>query len=398
MCRIAVAGTGYVGLSLAVLLARQHEVIAVDVVPWKTDAINRGVSPIKDPEIEKFLAEGNLNLQATTEAERAYAEADWVVVATPTNYDEEKNSFDTSSIEQVVPLVLGVNPTAKIAVKSTVPVGYTESLAERFPEGRFVFSPEFLREGRALFDNLHPSRIVVGEPSSGSGELAAEFAALLERASADEATPVVVLGATEAEAVKLFSNTYLATRVAFFNELDSYAEAKGLDPLRIIEAVTLDPRIGAHYCNPSFGYGGYCLPKDTKQLLAEFDNVPQNMIEAVVRSNDTKKDVVAARVLAMSGKPPAETTVGAYRLVMKSGSDNFRCSAMLGVIERVRLAGARVLVYEPLLEGDEFEGLEVVGDLDRFKSSCDAIMVNRMEEAVEDVAGKVYTRDCFYRD
>lgn len=419
--RIAVAGTGYVGLSLAVLLAQNNHVDAVDVVPGRVEALSRWESPIADAEIERFLAEAkagerSLDLHPTLDARAAYAAADLVVIATPTNYDPERNFFDTSCVEQVVGLVLEANPGAVMAVKSTVPVGYTESLAERFPEGRFLFSPEFLREGRALCDNLRPSRIIVGAPAAGAhaGEMrgaARAFARLLAEGAAPEersrrnpdgtvGIPTLVMRATEAEAVKLFANTYLALRVSYFNELDTYASARGLDAGRVIEGVGLDPRIGPHYNNPSFGYGGYCLPKDTKQLLANYADVPQNLIGAIVSSNRTRKDFVAEEVVrrAREAAPGRAPVVGVYRLTMKSGSDNFRASSVQGVMKRVKARGIPVVVYEPTLDASEFFGSEVTRDLASFKSRCDLIVANRWSEELADVAGKVYTRDLFRRD
>ena len=404
---IAVAGTGYVGLSLAVLLSRHHHVAAVDVVPEKVEMLSRWESPIRDPEIEDFLAraksgERPLDLHPTLDGEAAYRGAELVVVSTPTNYDPKTNCFDTSYVEQVIELVLRVNPNATMVVKSTVPVGYAESLCKRYPGGRFLFSPEFLREGRALYDNLHPSRIVVGVPK-GAPEgwdargAAERFAALLAEGAEDEGVPVLVMGSTEAEAVKLFANTYLALRVAYFNELDTYAEARGLDASRIIEGVCADPRIGTHYNNPSFGYGGYCLPKDTKQLLANYADVPQNLMAAIVEANRTRKDFVAEEVLKRV-EGIERPLVGVYRLTMKSGSDNFRASSVQGVMKRVKAKGVPVLVYEPTLSDPEFFGSEVTHDLASFKSRCDLIVANRWSVELADVAGKVYTRDLFRRD
>ena len=405
--RIAVAGTGYVGLSLAVLLAQHNDVTAVDVVAEKVEKINVGVSPIRDPEIEDFLANRKLSLTATTDGESAYRDAELVVIATPTNYDPAKNYFDTHFVEDVIQLVLSVNPAVPMVVKSTVPVGYTRSLLERWPEGRFLFSPEFLREGRALYDNLHPSRIVVGVPSESAhaGELervAREFARLLQEGAEDDGVPTRIVRATEAEAVKLFANTYLALRVAYFNELDTYAEARGLDASEIIECVGLDPRIGSHYNNPSFGYGGYCLPKDTKQLLANYAHVPQNLIGAIVDANRTRKDFVADEViqrvmdLVYAGTP--HPLVGVYRLTMKSGSDNFRASSIQGIMKRVKAKGIPVLVYEPTLADPEFYGSEVTHDLESFKARADVIVANRWSDELADVSDKVYTRDLFRRD
>ncbi|MFR1321641.1 MAG: nucleotide sugar dehydrogenase [Adlercreutzia equolifaciens] len=404
---IAVAGTGYVGLSLAVLLSQRNHVTAVDVVPGKVDLINRGLSPIADVEIEDYLANHELDLTATLDGAEAYRQAELVVIATPTNYDSDKNFFDTSLVEQVVELVLEVNPGAVMVVKSTVPVGYTKQLTERYPKGKFLFSPEFLREGHALYDNLHPSRIIVGVPSESpyAEELTAAaetFAALLAEGSLDEETPVLIMRATEAEAVKLFANTYLALRVAYFNELDTYACVRGLDASQIIEGVGLDPRIGGHYNNPSFGYGGYCLPKDTKQLLANYDEVPQNLIEAIVEANRTRKDYIADavldRVTRLVYQGVAQPKVGVYRLTMKTGSDNFRASSIQGIMKRIKSRGVPVVVFEPTLDAEEFYGSEVTHDLDAFKESCDVILANRWSEDLADVEGKVFTRDLFKRD
>ena len=420
---IAVAGMGYVGLSLAVLFAQHNDVTAVDVVPGKVDRISRWESPIRDKEIEGFLARAKsgdlpLSLKATLDGRSAYAEAELVVIAAPTNYDPDRNFFDTSYVEQVVELVLEANPQAFMVIKSTVPVGYTDELCARYPQGRFLFSPEFLREGHALYDNLRPSRIVVGVPKAHQEQgllrnAAERFAALLEegvdptereRENVDgsKGIPVLVMESTEAEAVKLFANTYLALRVAYFNELDTYAATRDLDAKRIIEGVCLEPRIGTHYNNPSFGYGGYCLPKDTKQLLANYRDVPQSLISAIVEANRTRKDFVADEVLkrvaelAYSGT--AAPVVGVYRLTMKSGSDNFRASSVQGIMKRVKAKGVPVVVYEPTLDAPEFFGSEVTHDLDSFKSRCNLIVANRWSDDLSDVSEKVYTRDLFKRD
>lgn len=404
---IAVAGTGYVGLSLAVLLSQHNHVTAVDVVPEKVDLINKGLSPIADAEIEDYLANHELDLTATLDGAAAYAEAELVVIATPTNYDSDKNFFDTSLVEQVIDLVLEVNSDCTMVVKSTIPVGYTKDLVERYPEGRFLFSPEFLREGHALYDNLHPSRIIVGVPSESkfADELEREaevFAELLKQGSLDDNAPVLIMRATEAEAVKLFANTYLALRVAYFNELDTYASVRGLNAAQIIEGVGLDPRIGGHYNNPSFGYGGYCLPKDTKQLLANYDEVPQNLIEAIVEANRTRKDYIADEVLdrvtrlVYQGVP--QPKVGIYRLTMKTGSDNFRASSIQGIMKRIKARGVPVVVYEPTLDADEFYGSTVEPSLDTFLESCDVILANRWNDELSAVEEKVFTRDLFKRD
>ena len=407
MASIAVAGTGYVGLSLAVLLSQNNHVFAVDVVESKIELLKQRKSPIADREIEDFLANRELDLEPTTDGAEAYRKADMVVIATPTNYDSEKNFFDTKYVEQVIELVLKVNPDAVMVIKSTVPVGYTKSICERYPQGKFIFSPEFLREGRALYDNLHPSRIIAGVPSESpfASELetaAKQFVQLLKEGAEDAEVPTLIMRATEAEAVKLFSNTYLALRVAYFNELDTYADVRGLDASQIIEGVGYDPRIGSHYNNPSFGYGGYCLPKDTKQLLANYRDVPQNLIEAIVESNRTRKDHIAEQVidkvwdLVYSGvKKPV---VGIYRLTMKSGSDNFRASSIQGIMKRVKAKGIPVIVFEPTLDEAEFYGSKVYHDIDQFKKDADLIVVNRWNAELSDVSDKVYTRDLFKRD
>ncbi len=397
MKHIVVAGIGYVGLSNAILLAQHNRVTAVDIAPEKVDMVNAGKSPLADPEIEAFLAGGRLHLRATTDGS-VYRDADLVIVATPTDYDPEKNHFNTSSVERVIRQVLEVNDRALIVIKSTVPVGYTQSLCRRWGTDRILFSPEFLREGRALYDNLHPSRIIVSTASEGRARDARMVAELLKQGAQEQDVPVLFMGTTEAEAVKLFANTYLAMRVSFFNELDTYAEMRGLDSKAIIDGVGLDPRIGTHYNNPSFGYGGYCLPKDSKQLLVNFQNVPNNLIRAVVDANRTRKDYVAQRVLELAKEKGAPGVVGIYRLTMKAGSDSISHSSIQGVKKRVKAQGLEVVIYEPTLEDDAFFGSPVIRNLEQFKQMCSVIITNRRSDALKDVADKVYTRDIYARD
>lgn len=395
LMKIAIAGTGYVGLSNAILLAQHHQVHAVDIIEEKVNMINQGKSPLADKEIEEYLANASLNLTATTDAELAYRDADFVIISTPTNYDEKKNYFDTSSVEKVIELVRKVNPEAVMIIKSTIPVGYTESICEKYHTERILFSPEFLREGQALKDNLYPSRIIVGfKADNHEMRKAAEtFAQLLQEGAIKQDIPTLFLNLTEAEAVKLFANTYLALRVSFFNELDTFSEMKGLDAKQIIEGIGLDPRIGMHYNNPSFGYGGYCLPKDTKQLLANYDHVPNNIMEAIVEANKTRKDFIAEQILERTKK-----TVGIYRLAMKANSDNYRQSSILGVMERIRAKGVEIIIFDPGLKEEQFDHFKVIRDFDEFCRRSEVIVANRMDDMLKPVEEKVYTRDIYFRD